>query len=62
MYIAQPFFHTDVDSGRNYPTVGKLCALSRAEFVIEIRGEYGPLKCHFPRIGFFAKVVDASKL
>lgn len=48
--------------GRNYPTTGKLVALSLEEAVLEVQGKKGPLRCHFPRLGYFIKVVKDSKL
>jgi glutathione S-transferase len=41
------------DSGRKHPTVGKLVALNREEFVLETKGSTGSvIRCHFPRLGF----------
>ena len=48
--------------GRNYPTTGKLVALSLEEAVLEVQGKKGSLRCHFPRLGYFIKVVKDSKL
>ncbi|KAF7351954.1 Glutathione s-transferase [Mycena venus] len=45
----------------NFPTVGKLVALNREEFVVEGTGSAGRVRCHFPRIGFTASLVSQSK-
>ncbi|KAJ6614280.1 hypothetical protein B0H10DRAFT_2045500 [Mycena sp. CBHHK59/15] len=50
------------DTGRKFTTVGKLVALNREEFVIEIKGAVGLVRCHFPRILFTAKVTTKSKM
>lgn len=39
--------------GKNHPTTGKLVALNREEFVIEVQGSLGsPVRCHLPRLSF----------
>jgi len=48
------------DDGRHLPTVGKLVALNREEFVIETKGSAGLVRCHFPRIMFTAKPVSVK--
>lgn len=49
------------DTGRNHTTVGKLVALNREEFVLEISGSTRTvIRCHFPRLGF--SVRDAANL
>ncbi|KAF9462605.1 hypothetical protein BDZ94DRAFT_1260819 [Collybia nuda] len=40
------------DTGRNYPTFGKLVGLNMDEAVFEVQGPQGLLRCHFPRLGF----------
>ncbi|KDR83782.1 hypothetical protein GALMADRAFT_236147 [Galerina marginata CBS 339.88] len=50
------------DTGRNYPTVGKLVALNREELTLEVKGSKGLIRCHFPRLGFFVRPVSPSKL
>jgi len=50
------------DTGRNYPTIGKLVGLNREELVLEVKGLKGLLRCHFPRLGYFVKLAGASKL
>ncbi|KAG5646610.1 hypothetical protein DXG03_002914 [Asterophora parasitica] len=50
------------DTGRDYPTVGKLVGISRDEVVIEVQGSKGLLRCHFPRLGFTVKAVQPHKL
>jgi glutathione S-transferase len=50
------------DTGRNYPTVGKLVALNREEITLEVQGSKGLIRCHFPRLGFFVKPVSSAKL
>ncbi|KAG7449324.1 uncharacterized protein BT62DRAFT_945497, partial [Guyanagaster necrorhizus] len=42
------------DTGRNFPTIGKLVGLNSEELVIETEGKFGIIRCHFPRIGFTA--------
>ncbi|KAF7332168.1 Glutathione S-transferase [Mycena kentingensis (nom. inval.)] len=51
---------TPADSGRNYPTVGKLVGLNHEELVIEINAPGGILRAHFPRILFTVKPVSAA--
>jgi len=49
------------DSGKKHPTLGKLVALNREEFVSEAKGSTGSvIRCHFPRLGF--SIRDASDL
>lgn len=48
--------------GRGYPTIGKLVALNREEFTLEIRGSAGLIRCHFPRLGFYIKLATTTKL
>ncbi|KAF8076344.1 hypothetical protein FPV67DRAFT_1471382 [Lyophyllum atratum] len=50
------------DTGRNYPTVGKLVGMNREEVVIEVQAPKGLLRCHFPQIGFTVKAVRSGKL
>ncbi|RXW25296.1 hypothetical protein EST38_g587 [Candolleomyces aberdarensis] len=50
------------DTGRSYPTTGKLVALSLEEAVLEVQGKKGTLKCHFPRLGYVIKAAKDSKL
>ncbi|KAF5321045.1 hypothetical protein D9619_000278 [Psilocybe cf. subviscida] len=43
------------DTGRNHPTAGKLVALNREEFVLEVQPKVhtdGVVRVHFPRLGF----------
>lgn len=42
------------DTARKFPAVGKLVGLSLEEFVIETKGKFGIIRCHFPRIGYTA--------
>ncbi|KAK0468457.1 uncharacterized protein EV420DRAFT_467657 [Desarmillaria tabescens] len=42
------------DTARKYPTVGQLVGLNSEEFVIETKGKFGIIRCHFPRIGYTA--------
>lgn len=49
------------DSGKKHPTLGKLVALNREEFVLETIGSTGSvIRCHFPRLGF--SIRDAPDL
>ncbi|KAF8165381.1 hypothetical protein B0H34DRAFT_236265 [Crassisporium funariophilum] len=50
------------DTGRAYPTIGKLVALNREEVVLEVQGSKGLVRCHFPRLGFSIRVSQESKL
>ncbi|KAH9483070.1 hypothetical protein JR316_0005170 [Psilocybe cubensis] len=50
------------DTGRNFPTIGKLVALSREEITLEVKGSAGLVRCHFPRLGFSIRRVPGSKL
>ncbi|KAF4620067.1 hypothetical protein D9613_005226 [Agrocybe pediades] len=50
------------DSGRNYPTTGKLVALNREEIVLEVNGSKGLVRCHFPRLSFFVRPATGNKL
>lgn len=50
------------DTGRNYPTTGKLVALNREEFILEVSATQGLIRCHFPRVGFTVKADKAPKL
>ncbi|KAJ7179992.1 hypothetical protein C8R43DRAFT_971342 [Mycena crocata] len=50
------------DQGRKFPTIGKLVALNKEQFVIETKGTSGLVRVHFPRIMFVAKAVSKSKL
>ncbi|TFK43570.1 hypothetical protein BDQ12DRAFT_731573 [Crucibulum laeve] len=50
------------DTGRNYPTVGKLVALNKEEVVIEVYGSKGLVRVHFPRLAFTARAVAKGKL
>ncbi|CAK5275579.1 unnamed protein product [Mycena citricolor] len=49
------------DSGRNFPTEGTLVALNREELILEVQGQVGTFRCHFPRVMFTAKVVSKSE-
>jgi len=53
---------TPEDTGRNYPTAGKLVALNREELTLEVQGSKGLIRCHFPRLGFSVKHLSESKL
>ncbi|KAF8897500.1 hypothetical protein BD779DRAFT_382010 [Infundibulicybe gibba] len=46
------------DTGRNYPTVGKLVGINKEEFVLEVQAKQGLLRCHFPRLSFSAKTAS----
>ena len=48
--------------GQGYPTIGKLVALNREEFTLEIHGSVGMLRCHFPRLGFSIRLATTMKL
>jgi len=50
------------DTGRNYPTTGKLVALGREEITLEVTTPQGLIRCHFPRVGFFIKADKTPKL
>ncbi|RDB22647.1 hypothetical protein Hypma_010238 [Hypsizygus marmoreus] len=50
------------DTGRNYPTTGKLVSLNKEEAVIEVQGSKGLLRCHFPRLGYTLRVARPQKL
>ncbi|TEB30237.1 hypothetical protein FA13DRAFT_1734066 [Coprinellus micaceus] len=50
------------DTGRNYPTVGKLVALSLEEVVLEVQAKDGKIRCHFPRLGYSIRAVREAKL
>lgn len=50
------------DTGRGYPTIGKLVALNREETTLEICGSVGLIRCHFPRLGFSIKLATTTKL
>ncbi|KAG6829802.1 hypothetical protein H0H87_010143 [Tephrocybe sp. NHM501043] len=39
-------------TGKNFPTVGRLVGWSREQVVIEVKGEKGLLRCHFPHIAY----------
>jgi len=41
------------DSGRKHPTVGKLVALNREEFVLAKGSTRSVIRCHFPKTWFF---------
>lgn len=43
------------------PTVGKLVALNVEQVVLEVKGEKGIVRAHFPRIGYMIKG-DKGKL
>ena len=51
------------DTGRNFPTVGKLVKIGVEEVVIE-PAEKAELdvRIHFPRLGFVVKRVEESRL
>ncbi|KAJ7725989.1 hypothetical protein B0H16DRAFT_1781529 [Mycena metata] len=44
--------------GKDFRTTGTLVALNREEFVIEVQGSAGLVRCHFPRILFNAAPVS----
>ncbi|KAJ7619694.1 hypothetical protein FB45DRAFT_1007211 [Roridomyces roridus] len=46
-----------IDGPGNIPTIGPLIALNQEEIVIEIEGQAGVLRCHFPRVFFTATKV-----
>jgi len=50
------------DTGRTYPTTGKLVALNNEEVVIEIKAAGNLLHCHFPRLGYTIRPVTSNKL
>ncbi|GLB33770.1 putative glutathione S-transferase, N-terminal domain [Lyophyllum shimeji] len=50
------------DTGKDYPTVGKLVAMNREEVVIEVQGAERLLRCHFPQIGFTVRGMQSHKL
>ncbi|KAG7096997.1 hypothetical protein E1B28_004392 [Marasmius oreades] len=43
------------DTPKLRPTVGKLVSLNDEEYCIEVKGESGIFRAHFPRIGYTAK-------
>ncbi|KAF8913862.1 hypothetical protein CPB84DRAFT_1840648 [Gymnopilus junonius] len=51
-----------VDTGRSYPTTGKLVALSQEEITLEVQGSKGLVRCHFPRLSFFIRPAPLTKL
>jgi len=64
-YLTFPGSRVDIQAGflgRGYPTIGKLVALNREEFTLEIRGSVGLIRCHFPRLGFYIKLATTTKL
>ena len=50
------------DTGRNFPTTGKLIGLNREEVVVEVQGSQGFVKCHFPRLGFIIRHASSGRL
>jgi len=50
------------DTGKTYPTVGKLVSMNREEVVIEVQGTQGLLRCHFPQLGFTVTAIKPHKL
>ncbi|KAG6821247.1 hypothetical protein H0H93_002357 [Arthromyces matolae] len=40
------------ESGKNYPTIGKLVGYNTEKVVIEVQGSLGLIRCHFPRLKF----------
>lgn len=50
------------DTGKNYPTIGKVVAINMEEITVETKGQYGVIRCHFPRIGYTAKLHIGNKL
>lgn len=50
------------DTGRSYPTLGKLVALNLEEVVLEIQAKKGKLRCHFPRLGYSIRPTKSAKL
>ncbi|KAJ7179147.1 hypothetical protein C8R46DRAFT_1211747 [Mycena filopes] len=50
------------DTGKTFATVGKLVGLNREEFVLEVKGTVGLVRCHFPRVMFTARLATKPKL
>ncbi|KAF9534889.1 hypothetical protein CPB83DRAFT_843106 [Crepidotus variabilis] len=50
------------DTGRDWPTIGKLVALGSEELILEVQGSEGLSRVHFPRIGYTLKPAVGSKL
>ncbi|KAG6854755.1 hypothetical protein C0991_001182 [Blastosporella zonata] len=50
------------DSGKNFPTIGKLVGLNREQVVIEVKGSKGLLRCHFPQIAYTITAARLPKL
>ncbi|KAG6817457.1 hypothetical protein H0H87_008625 [Tephrocybe sp. NHM501043] len=50
------------DTGKNFPTVGKLIGLNKEQVVIEVQGSKGLLRCHFPQIAFTVTAARPHKL
>lgn len=50
------------DTGRSFPTVGKLVALNREEVVLQVQGQGGITHVHFPRLGFTVRRAVKGKL
>lgn len=50
------------DTGRTFPTVGKLVALNREEVIVQVQGQRGAIHAHFPRLGFVIQPTVKGKL
>ncbi|KAJ7162061.1 hypothetical protein C8R46DRAFT_1164342 [Mycena filopes] len=50
------------DTGTMFATVGKLVGLNREEFVLEVKGRVGLVRCHFPRVMFTARLAANPEL
>ncbi|KAJ7144686.1 hypothetical protein C8R46DRAFT_1232533 [Mycena filopes] len=50
------------DTGKTFATVGKLVGLNREEFVLEVKGRVGLVRCHFPRVMFTARLAANPEL
>ncbi|GJE84975.1 glutathione S-transferase family protein [Phanerochaete sordida] len=48
-----------IDSAR-VPTIGRLLALNREESVVEVKGQAGVVRCHFPRLEFLVKPAQTT--
>lgn len=49
-----------VPVGEHNPTFGKLVALNMEETVLEVTGQSGTIRCHFPRYGYAIKSGDTK--
>ncbi|KAG6873303.1 hypothetical protein C0995_000456 [Termitomyces sp. Mi166 len=50
------------DTGKKFPTVGKLAGFNKEEVVIEVQGLKGLLRCHFPRLAYTVTMSRPHKL